>query len=149
MSDTITKTVPPIGGAVIIDEESYKSLYSMFNSSDKENHTIGQILLTKCDIKESIYYIWKLARTIYTPHMVNLRTKAGRKFRDDSSLFELRAYPEESFARHLIVKDWMTPFIFSQLEDDILKTTIRKCNNKFYDVKLELKDEYKQYSSKQ
>ena len=148
MSDTITKTVPPIGGAVIIDEESYKSLYSMFNSSDKENHTIGQILLTKCDIKESIYYIWKLTSKVYTNNLVNLRTKAGRKFRDDSHLFSICSMGDRNFAEFLLRQNWLTTDIFTLLEEEITKTTERQVRNKFYDVKLELKDEYKQYSLK-
>ena len=148
MSNNNNQVVPPVGGATIIDENAYNTLVGIFKSGDQENFVIGQMILTSCNVKESIYYIWKLSNEVYVNNLVNLRTKAGRKFRDDSHLFSISSMGHRNFAEFLLRQNWLTKDIFTLLEEEIIKTTERQVRNKFYDVKLELKDEYKIYSNK-
>jgi hypothetical protein len=148
MSNNNNQVVPPVGGATIIDENAYNTLVGIFKSGDQENFVIGQMILTSCNVKESIYYIWKLSREVYVNNLVNLRTKAGRKFRDECHLFSMCSMGDRNFAEFLLRQNWLTTDIFTLLEEEITKTTERQVRNKFYDVKLELKDEYKIYSNK-
>jgi hypothetical protein len=79
--------------------------------------------------------------------MVNLRTKASRQFRDDTSLFSLSTMGESSFIDHLNKKDWLTPEIFQKLmaklnSDIVFRLTGITCS-KFYNFTMELKPEFK------
>lgn len=148
MSKNNNQVVPPVGGTTIIDENAYNTLVGIFKSGDQENFVIGQMILANCDVKQSIYYIWKLTREVYVNNLVNLRTKAGRKFRDDSHLFSICGMGDRNFAEFLLRENWLTKDIFTFFEEEIIKTTERQVRNKFYNVKLELKDEYKIYSNK-
>lgn len=148
MSNNNNQVVPPVGGTTIIDEDAYNTLVGIFKSGDQENFVIGQMILTNCDVKQSIYHIWKLSNAVYTNNLVNLRTKAGRKFRDNSNLFSICSMGERNFAEFLERRGWLTKDIFTLLEEEITKATERQVRNKFYNVKLELKDEYKIYSNK-
>lgn len=146
MEETINKAASSVEDVVIINEESYNTLFNMLRSSDKDDWTMAQILLTKCNIEKSIYYIWLLSRRCSTYNMVNLRTKAGRKFRDDTSLFHLGGYNEELFLKFLEGKGWITKEIFKKVYPNIIKSVYSKTTNKFFNVTLTLKDEYKQYT---
>lgn len=144
MADTQTKTASPvIGEAVILDAESTKALYTMFKSNDLADHKIGQLILNTCDVEKSIYYIWQLARSLDPTRMVNLRTKASRNFRDQSRLFFICQKGPRNFSEFLTTQGWNTPEIFQKLEDDVIIGTIGQCRNKYYDVTLTIKEEYK------
>lgn len=144
MADTQTKTASPvIGEAVILDAESTKALYTMFKSNDLADHKIGQLILNTCDVEKSIYYIWQLARSLDPTRMVNLRTKASRNFRDQARLFFICQKGPRNFSEFLTTQGWNTPEIFKKLEDDVIIGTIGQCRNKYYDVTLTIKEEYK------
>lgn len=148
MADTQTKTASPvIGEAVILDAESTKALYTMFKSNDLADHKIGQLILNTCDVEKSIYYIWQLARSLAPTRMVNLRTKASRNFRDQSRLFFICQKGPRNFSEFLTTQGWNTPEIFQKLEDDVIIGTISQCRNKYYDVTLTIKEEYKHLTS--
>jgi len=129
--------------APILDEEKYNTLLGMLLSKDEGNHKIAQLILNTCDIEKSIYWIWKLSRKAGHWHMVNLRTKASRAFRDKVELFTIHSKDHLSFAEWLINKDWMTSENFQRLEDDILNTLTSQFRNKFYDVTITIRDKYK------
>lgn len=153
MTETIEKplTASPIGEAVIINEEIYESLLTMFSSSDEENHLMGRLILNTCDIKKSIYWIWKLSKKGWhiANRMVYLRTKASRTFRDLSRLYYISGKDAREFAKWLINEKWMTQEIYQYLETDILKLTFSQCKNSFYDVTISIKDEYKDLAKHQ
>lgn len=138
---------PPEGGGTILDEESYNTLVAMFKSRDQANINMAQVMLTQCNVKESIYWIWKLARNVYASEMVNLRTKLGRKFRDDSNLFWLSNASGKNFVSWLKRKDWLTPWLWAQFKDEILRGHKTSFNNEFFDVTLTLKPEYEAYNT--
>lgn len=142
MEDKKVLTASPVGEAVILNEETAKSLAAMLKSNDEADHKMAQLILNTCDIEKSIYWIWQLAR-YYSNRMVNLRTKASRTFRDHSRLFFISQKGQRAFAEFLANQGWLTPDIYQKLENDILKATKLQCNNKFYDVTLKIKDEYK------
>lgn len=138
------KTASPVKGeAVILDETSYESLRNMFKSGDNENIKIAQLILAGCDIQKSIYWIWKLSRGDgFTHIMVNLRTKAGRNFRDMSKLFTLSVSPPTKFLMILATEDWLTPEIYSKLESKLINHLKFQCDNLFYDVEIKIKSRY-------
>ena len=137
---------PPEGGGTILDKESYETLLAMFKSREQANITMAQLMLTQCNVKESIYWIWKLARNVYVQDMVNLRTKLGRKFRDDSNLFWLCSTSGKSFVSWLKRKDWLTPWIWSQFKTEIRKGYEAGFKNEYFDVVITLKPEYEVYN---
>jgi len=144
MDNTQTITASSTNGeAVILDEESTKVLYKMFKSNDTADHKMGQLILNTCDVEKSIYYIWQLARSVYPSLMVNLRTKASRNFRDQSRLFFISQKGSRTFSEFLTTQGWNTPEIFQKLETDVISGTIGQCRNKYYNVTLTIKEEYK------
>lgn len=148
MSKKISSVPPLIGGGTILNEDDYNSLLSMISSKDVENHTVAQAILNKCNVQESIYWIWKLAKHSYhTSRMVNLRTKASRNFRDTSDLYTIYCQSPESFCKYLINKDWLTPWIFEQCKNSIIEKITRQIKNEFFNINvIELKDKYKHFS---
>lgn len=130
------------GEATILNEETYNSLLSMLKSNNEEDHKMAQLILNTCDIQKSIYWIWKLAQ-YYASRMVNLRTKASRYLRDNSDLFHIWGISGPKFVEHLQRKNWLTPEIYQIIEEDTLERLKNQCRNKFYDVTIQVKDEYK------
>ena len=137
-----TAAVPQVGAAVIT-EESYSTLLGMIKSRDPNDHTMAQLILSKVDVQASIMYIYKLARSGYSSNMVNLRTKAGRKFRDESGLFLLSSYGIYNFACFLNRKDWLTPERFQMLKEDIVNHLSGRDDHTFYQLSFEIRDKYK------
>ncbi len=153
MTDTQEKvlTASPINGeAVVINEEIYNSLITMFKSSNEEDHLMARLILNTCDIKKSIYWIWLLARSggwNVLNKMVYLRTKASRNFRDLSRIFHIYSKSPREFATFLENEKWLTPEIYQYLEEAIINTTCSQVRNRFYDVTIKIKDEYKHLAS--
>lgn len=137
---------PPEGGGTILDKESYETLLAMFKSKEEANILMAQVMLTQCNVKESIYWIWKLGRNVYAGDMVNLRTKLGRKFRDDSNLFWISGTSARNFISWLKKKDWLTPWIWAQHKEEIRRGQQTSCNNEFFEITLTLKPEYEAYN---
>lgn len=137
---------PPEGGGTILDKESYETLLAMFKSREEANKLMAQVMLTQCNVKESIYWIWKLSRNAYVHDMVNLRTKLGRKFRDDSNLFWLCGVSGKSFVSWLKKKGWLTPWIWAQFKDEIRRGYEASFKNEYFDVVITLKPEYEAYN---
>jgi len=153
MSETILEAVPTKVGTVLTEHE-YNTLESMLSSKDKENHTMAQHILNQCDIKASIYWIWKLAYGRSGWHhastMVYLRTKASREFRDSSSLFDIARKRPTDFAFWLITKKWMTTEIYQYLKPRILDELVaRNKNDNFYDMHVTIKETYQELDPEQ
>ena len=142
----ISQTTPSQEG-VVLTETDFNRLKQMLLSKDYENHVVAQNILTKCNVEKSIYWIYKLAGETGTYNMVYLRTKAGRKFRDESSLFSIASDSAESFAKHLLHKQWLTREIFQRLKPKILDDLKEQCSNKFFDLKYRIKDCYTKFDS--
>lgn len=134
----LKKGVAPL----VLDKEMYESLKSLLKSDDTENHKLAQLTLNTCDIKKSIFWLWKLADK-HPYRMVNLRTKASRYLQTTANLSSLSRMDETKFAEWLIDKDWMTHEIFMILEKPILDALKKQCDNQYYDVTVKLKEEYK------
>ena len=135
---------PIEGEAPVLNEDTYNTLCGMLKSPDEGNHKMAQLILNTCDIKKSIYWIWKLTKTGYTSRMVNLRTKASRAFRDHSRLFYICNRNELAFAEYCIREGGlMTPEIYKYLEDAIIRKAKLQFKHTFYDVQFKIKEEYK------
>lgn len=143
MTERKVLTASPVQGeALIIDEEKAKSLALMLMSRDTADHKMAQLILNTCDIEKSIYWIWKLSRQA-SNIMVNLRTKAGRNFKEHSRLFLISTKAERPFAEFLNSQGWLTPEIYQYLEQEILERNLSQASNTFYNVSITIKDEYK------
>lgn len=143
MTERKILTASPVQGeALIIDEEKAKSLALMLMSRDTADHKMAQLILNTCDIEKSIYWIWQLSRKA-SNLMVNLRTKAGRNFKEHSRLFLISTKAGRPFAEFLNNQGWLTPEIYQYLEKDIIERNLSQASNTFYNVSITIKDEYK------
>jgi len=142
--EVITKTVPGKLGTVLTEPE-YDTLNAMLSSRDEGDHRMAQAILNQCDIKTSIYWIWKLART-HSHKMVYLRTKASREFRDATDLFSLGYMKYTPFALAMHEKGWLTPEIYARIKPGILDELIeRNKNNNVYNIHVTIKDAFLNY----
>jgi hypothetical protein len=134
---------PIKGEAPVLNAEVYETLKGMLRSPDEGNWKMAQMILNACDIKKSIYWIWKLTREGYASRMVNLRTKASRAFRDHSRLFYINSKGSLSFAEFCAREKMITPEIYQYLEEDIMNRADMQFRHTFYDTQYKIKDEYK------
>ena len=150
----VLETQETIGSAVadpkVLNKDTAATLTSMLKSKDEGDHKMAQLILNQIDIQKSIYWIWRISKDSYnTYRMVNLRTKASRKFRDDCELFTIASKQTSDFLKWLINKSWLTPEIYSYLLDDIIEDLRFRLGGmscaKMFNVAINLKDEYKQY----
>jgi len=149
MDDIIgTPAVPVVSGTAFLTEESFATLKGMLASNDEGDHKMAQLVLNQLNVEHNIMYIRDLAKS-YCHRMVNLRTKASRKFRDDCSLFMIAGYGDYSFARWLNNKGWLTPDRFQKLKPGIIREFSSKDDHKFYKLKFEIKDIYKHLDPEQ
>jgi hypothetical protein len=141
MEQEVTMRVP-MEGIRILNDESASRLNGMLQSKDPSDHLMAQLILVELDVKESIYYIWKLAHN-NSNRMINARTKKGRIFRDACDFWSIAHKKHEAFAVWLNNRGWLSKEIFNKLVPDI-KLTIKNDNkNPFYDFYITIKDKYK------
>ena len=132
----------------VLNEKGYNTLYDLITSNDPENHVLAQVLLTKLNIEKSIYWIWRLAsETRRCDRMVNLRTKAGRKFRDDTDLYNLQHKTAYVFAEWANGKGWLTKEIYDLVKEAIIIEFTSQSANIFFDMHFVIKDEFKHLDS--
>jgi hypothetical protein len=131
----------------ILNAEKYETILRMLTSKDVADHTIAQLLLNNCNVNKSILWIWKLAKSGYSSRMVNLRTKASRKFRDDSRLFHIANKNAYLFVSYLKTQELLTSEIFMFLKDDLINHVERQCSNNFFVTSFTLNDDYKQFDT--
>lgn len=128
--------------APILNEETYNTLKGMLASNDEHDHKMAQLILNTCDIKKSIYWIWKLCQK-YISRMINLRTKASRELRDKAHLYYIYGSSPIKFAEFLDKQGWITPEIYKHLESSIVSHVLTQVKNRFYNVEITIKDKYK------
>jgi len=144
METTIEKG-SAIADPTILTEDTYNTLYGMLRSNDEGNHRMAQAILNQLKIQESIYFIWKLAKH-HSYKMVYLRTKASRKFVEDTNLWRLERLDETEFAEYLDNRKWLTLELYQLLITDIVDHLRIKNNSRFYDFHITIKEEYKHLS---
>jgi len=59
-TDLLSKVIDKHLDKVVLDEEQYQSLVTMFKSNDKDNHIIAMEIMANCHFKDSLLYIEKL-----------------------------------------------------------------------------------------
>jgi len=129
----------------VLGEPEYHTLHKIFHSRDEADHMVGQQILNGCVIKDSIYWIWKLTRGHWPSNFVNLRTKASREFSEACNLFGIASMNKEDFAEWLVyTKQWMTPWIFQQLEPGIKELITKRAENKFFHIFSELTQRHRE-----
>lgn len=144
MIDTTNQVGSAVADPTILTEETYNTLYKMLKSNDLGDHKMAQIILTQLNVEKSIWWIYKLTKNCYTSRMVNLRTKLGRKFRDDTNLFHIAGLSEYEFAKWCNRKEWLTPEIFIDCKKNIIHNLkYRISDEPFFTVHIELKEEFK------
>jgi len=144
MIDTTNQVGSAVADPTILTEETYNTLCKMLRSNDEGDHKMAQMILTQLNVEKSIWWIYKLANNCYVGKMVNLRTKLGRKFRDDTSLFHIAGMSEFSFAKWCNRKGWLTPEIFMNCKKSIIQAIKNSVSdNPFFTIDIELKEEFK------
>lgn len=142
MIEQETKDTSGNSDVSILNEESYLRLDGMLSTYDPADALVAQEILYQVKIKESIYWIWLLARK-YSHKMCNNRTKRGRAFRDESNLYYLANLSSFELGNWLRKKEWLTPDIFMMIKTEYQERVAHKSNDELYKVTIELKDEYK------
>lgn len=143
MNDTLgTSAVPVISGTAILTDESFATVKGMLSSNDEGNWKMAQLILNQLHIQSNIVRIRELARH-YSDRMVNLRTKASRKFRDDCSLFYISHTNNYEFVKWLERKNWLTTDIFQSFKEGIVKQLAMMDHHKYYRLSFEVRDEYR------
>ena len=144
VEETITKTVPAKLGTVL-NEQDYDTLSKMLWSKDEGDHRMAQAILNQCDIKASIYWIWKLARS-KASNMVYLRTKASRTFEREAQLFTISHMKNTAFALNLHERDWLTPEIYMRIKLGVLDELVaRNKEANLYNIHVTIKDPFLEY----
>ena len=143
MEETTQVAEASVEDVSVLTEAGYNTLCDLINSSDSENHVLTQVMLTKLNISKSIYWIWRLVNKSKRAHvMVNLRTKLGRKFRDDTDLHRLQNMDAYTFAEWINGKGWLTKEIYELVKDDIILRFTNSSANIFFNMQFIIKDEF-------
>jgi hypothetical protein len=142
MDETLGTSAVPVSGTAVLTDETFETVKSMLKSNDEGDHKMAQLILNQLDVETNIVRIWELAKS-YAHNMVNLRTKASRKFRDSTNLFWLANTSNYTFAAWLNRKGWLTPERFQYLKKDIVRHLSYKDDHTFYRLSFEIKEEYK------
>ena len=145
---TGTPAVPVISGTAILTDETFETVKNMLKSTDEGDWKMAQLILNQLHVQSNIVRIRELARH-YANRMVNLRTKASRKFRDDCNLFYVAYTDDYEFAKWLNNKGWLTTDIFQYLKPKIVTQLKARDNHKFYKLSFEVRDEYKHLDAEQ
>lgn len=98
----------------IITEANFRTLEAMIKSNDPADHLVAQMILVQVNVRKSIYWIWRLSK-INPNRMVNLRSKAGREFRDACGLFFICTKGTIGFTSWLIQQGWLTSELQQQI----------------------------------
>lgn len=125
----------------VLNDETTKRLWSMFNSRDVADHVMAREILNKIDVQKSIYWIWLLANE-HAPRMVYLRTKASREFRDKCDLFTIAYADATEFGVWLNQKGWLTPELFSKLKGNMIREARDSTDNFFYNFQVQIKNKF-------
>lgn len=142
--EVITKTVPGKLGTVLTEHE-YETLDKMLCSKDEGDHRMAQAILNQCDVKASIYWIWKLARK-NASKMVYLRTKASRVFQVEAELFSIAYKKATAFALAMHAKQWLTPEIYVRIKPEILDELVaRNKESNLYNIHVTIKYPFLDY----
>lgn len=97
----------------IIDEELYDSLNSMLNSTDDENKSLALHTIANCNIKESIVYIYLIARN-YEYDFRHSRFKNIKLFYETANMDYLSKISMGRFISE-IDQSLITPYLFQKL----------------------------------
>ena len=149
--ETTMNTGSAVADPKVLNKDTASTIINMLKSKDEADHKMAQLILNQIDVEKSIYWIWKITREVswLTNNMVNLRTKASRKFRDDCSLFLIANKASGEFSKWVLDKGWLTQEIFSYLKEDIINDIRYKVkgfsSGKMFDFTIELKEEYKHF----
>lgn len=137
-----------VNSTTLLTEESFNRLEGMLASSNEADHQVARQILNQLDIQANIMYIWKLSKRWHS-RMVNLRTKASRKFRDDTNLFSISWMSSYRFAQWLEGKGWLTHERYQQLKGEILDLLKSKDDHQFYELHFTVKPKFKHLDPEQ
>ncbi len=143
-----------IGKPIALDAESYESIRQMLASEDEDNHKVGAELLSNCDIENSLFWIWKLARfkhEIWHESIGNKvrnlsRFKNIRLFIRMSRWDKLRQMDEEMCIEFLHKKGVLTQEKFDELVPEAAKA-YNTLKSPVFKMSVEPGDKYKDFKS--
>ena len=122
---------------ITIDNETYLRLCDMLNSPDTGNHTLAQSIMVNCNVKKSIYYLWKIMK--YHFYRFNLREKSVRSMLTAMNYDQIRIFNVISFSSYLIQRNMMTEDIFKSMEPDLMDALTKASANQVFNVTFERK----------
>lgn len=127
----------------ILTPEEFNRCISLIKSNDPADWAILQQVMLSLNREACIIEIWTLAR-INWYRMVNLRTKAGREFASSLALSSLGNHAGgQQILKYLQTRGWLTPERFLLFKDKTLNDLSSQTNHQFYEVRIELRPEYK------
>jgi len=133
--------------STVLDENSYESVRAMFKSKSEADHLVAKHILWQCDVRKSMYYIWKLSTEHGIPGIItySVRDKIGKAFLRKVDIWQLSKLDEENFAEYLCDEKLLTTELFSKLSGEIIEEIKERSENKFYNVKLTINQKFAQY----
>ena len=137
----MSKLVPPVENKVLSPAE-YQTCEALIRSSDPADWAILQQVLLTLNKEKNIIEIHKLAK-INWYRMVNLRTRFGRDFNMSLQLSHLCSLSGRDMLTYLDKRGWLTPERFEMFKEKTLRDFNQHCCHPFYEVKIELRPEYK------
>lgn len=141
---------PLAGSGLVLDDQNYESIKDMLKSSDEGNHIVARKLLYECDINNSLYYIWRLAKAdnCFWPMHEN-RTKLGREFVSTCNLYTLKNCNTIHFIKYMENRNKLTSDIFYRVIDELIKELKNKLKgsltHEFLDISCVFNEKYKKY----
>jgi len=152
--NSISKKIPIVSEDVIldqmspstiIDQEVYESIVSMFQSTDRTNHEIGIEIMANCDIKKSIFYLWRLNKG-WSYKINNSRMKNIRLFVERSAWKDLYGMDAEDFIEYMYTNDYLTKEFYQELIKTVAENYKDKLESPVFKITLAPSEKYKEYS---
>jgi hypothetical protein len=125
---------------VVLTEESYDTLRSMYSSSDSADWDLANQLLFNCDYEKSKFYIWKVWDNFSSRIQRSKRTKMYDNFYDSCSSY--LGTHEDRFIVEAARENILPEDFYNEYMKEEIATGIRKIENHNSFIAYELKPKY-------
>ena len=134
------------GNQVVLDEDMYNSLDMMLSSPSREDHLTAAKILFNCNVKDSIYHVWRLAKkhSYRIDNSENNRLKEAKLFKSLVIWNYLEGLDDSGILTHLAKCGQLTHDVFYKLMNDIVHEEVDRADIKLdlTHVTIEIKSKY-------
>jgi len=139
-------------GMKLNDQETFNSILLMLDSQDSKDKSMAVEMLCNCDFSDATYELWKIATKHSHIQYIN-NSKNLKYFLNESNFWKLGLMNESEFISYLKEDNELTKDLFGKFLPDFMNSAFVEWENnthmeKFFDITLTLKDNWKDYSYK-